>query len=259
MSIVPLRAFTSPEGRSLAVVVLRCPYDTINEERTRKLFSDLFALKVSGYRDEYPYGVLPMETADYVGTHLLICERHEDDLIPLAGFKSITWSRCQTHHLEFPIFHMTQGQDPAYERVIRELLSDAGTRSEEVGYNGSWTIRPDLRSNREFTHLLRDLSYMMLVRYYTEYNIPHIIAAASTRFKVDEVKKFLGFDYLRVNDVALPPIEVTSYFGEKATIMHLRRFTREALALAERFIPLWESKLVIEGTAASQALRKIAA
>ena len=87
------------ELRPYQLVILDCPYDTWDSQETRELFVKVVGLKLKGYLMSYPYGTLPVDTNDFVGTHHLICEKLDGQWVPVMGYKSITLSRCKQHQL----------------------------------------------------------------------------------------------------------------------------------------------------------------
>jgi hypothetical protein len=266
MSVVPFRSkgLTGPKGYPLRVVVLECPYDTLlQSDLSRTVFSDVLALKIKGYLKEYPYGVLPLESADYVANHILLCEEIGQKLVPHMGFKSVTYDRCQLHQLEFPIFHMIEAAETPEERrifreVVHSILENAVSHARKIAYNGSWTISPELRAQGREQVNFRDVSMAIFYQYYRDYGIQQIIAAASTRFKVDKTKTFMGFSHLQKDGKVLSPIFVSTYNREEAYIMHLERFSDELVQMSKTPLHagLWQDRICI---ASEREIKKIAA
>ena len=238
---------TGPHGGKLRIVVINAPYDTLDDPLTQELLGKLVALKIAGYQKEYPYGVLPVDTGDFVGTHLIVCEELDGKLSVLMGYKSISVERCETHHLKFPIFHLLEF-DPLenYRQAVRDVLSEAASKGESVAYNASWTISPEVSRDTDLRKTCVDLTVAMMYFYYTEYKIPNIVAAAIRRFKVDRLKIFIGYNYLKLGETVLPPVMLPTFFNEVASVMHLREFTPEAIELSMRYLTLWEKRITLE-------------
>ena len=236
-----------PRGGKLQIVVINAPYDTLDNPLTQELLGKLVALKIAGYQKEYPYGVLPVDTGDFVGTHLIVCEELEGKFTVLMGYKSISIERCETHHLKFPIFHLLESEPlENYRQAVRDVLSEAVSKNESVAYNASWTISPEVSRDTVLRKICVDLTVAMMYFYYTEYKIRHIVAAAIRRFKVDRLKLFIGYNYLKLGETVLPPVMLPTFFNEVASVMHLTEFTPEAIELSMSYLGLWENRITLE-------------
>ena len=248
----PEKKLVGPKGYPLRAVILECPYDTLlHDPLARELFPQLLKFKINGYQKEYPYGVLPLETADFVANHVTLCEETPEGYIPHMAFKSITLDRCKTHHLEFPIYHMiheakSKNDQEKYERVAEKALHQAEEAHQQIAYNGSWTVSPELRAMKDKINFW-EITMMLITQYYTYYGIQQVIAAASARFKVDLGKVTMGFDYFRMEEEKLDPIVVSSYNDEVAYIMHLKEFSAHMKVLCDRpaYRSIWENAIII--------------
>lgn len=248
MNVKNLRSnapFLSPSGHPLRIVVLDSPYDTIQSQQTQNFFGRLAAFKIRSYQKEYPDGVLPVDTVDFVATHLLLCEQIGDEIQPLMGMKSITHRRCLRHNLQFPALHLVESQElKAHHDAIEEYLRKAALAGETVAYNGSWTIDPGLRVHREFVRLCWDVTVAFFVFHYSENHIQSL-AGATLRFKIHDFKEFMGFSYLGSPAGQLSSFECQPFFGEKVALMVLNGCSPQAVEVAERYRFLWQNRLVI--------------
>jgi len=232
------------------IVILDCPYDSIQDVDTQKIFSKFVASKLNGYMKEYPYGVLPFNVYDLVGTLLLLCEKKQgSELEPIMVFKSTSSERCKKFNLPFELFEYFQKPETeAYKNTVTGILESAQKHGVNVGYNSSWTIKKKIRENPELVKLVRDLSVMMITSYYTHYKINEVLIAGVVKFKVDKLLTYIGFEYFQSNGKVLPPISCPFLFGEQTAIMHLKHFSEEAKALALKYDKLWNSRLTIDIT-----------
>jgi hypothetical protein len=240
----------------LRIVIVDCPYDTIHsDDRVQQLFGRLVGLKIQGYRNQYPYGALPVDASDYFGVHILLCEETLNrQLNPLTGFKSVTLERCKNFQTHFPLEHVMEGKAANLHRAfVQRVLAQAEKNGEPVAYNSSWTIRPDLTRDRDLRNFCRDISMFFLVRYYEDARIPHCFAGAAVRFKVHQLKEAVGFEYLTGQDGPLPAFPCEPFYGEPIHLMYLRKATEEARRWAHLFDPLWESRIILRSNEAQSA------
>jgi hypothetical protein len=246
-------AWVGPKGFPLRAVILECPYNFLasrtGNELTPELvlWTKLLRLKAQGYGKEYAYGVLPMDTADFVGNHIFVCEDRPEGLEPQFGFKSITLQKCQLHHLEFPIFPLIRTALNAQigkgiEMEVKARLEDALKSGAQVGYNGSFTVHPEMRAKKAEIPFW-NMALMLFSQYYLSYGISQVIAGASARFKVDREKVRLGFQYL-----PFQAIEMEAFNGDPVHVMHLTQFSEEMhqLVQAPGYRELWENRRILK-------------
>ena len=242
------RAWTGPRGGTLKVVVVDAAYDTLDHPLTQALLPKVMAMKIAGYGKEFPYGALPVDVGDIIGVHLLVCEEWGGKLEPLMGLKSVSGRRCEIHRIEFPALHLACPHElPRHHAAVRTAMDDILKKRERFAYSCSWTMAPIARQDRELAKLLKHINMAFFVFYYQDYNIPHIFAGATLRFKVDEWKSFLGFEPMEFEGSVLPDFPCTSFFGEPVRLMYLSRFTSEALELAKTFRSLWDQRITLDG------------
>jgi hypothetical protein len=248
-------SFVGPLGKPLRVVILECPYDVMGHKEVQSLFPKILALKIQGYRSAYPYGVMPVDMGDFVGTHVVLCEEREEGLVPLMGFKSVNLDRCETFRLQFPAFGLLDGtQLSEHKKAVLEYINRAKSKGESVGYNGSWTMSPEVRVDRKLAQTIKDMSISFLALYYQTYNIKNVVAAAVVRFKVNELKKFIGFSPIQLGSKSLETFSSPAFFGEELALMTVEKFSDEINALAKTFETLWNQRLILsQETLASQS------
>jgi hypothetical protein len=238
--------------QKLRWVVLESPYDSwANEktgQKTRDLFEKTIGLKLAGYRREYSYGVLPVDTTDFIAIHQLICEEREDGLYPLLGYKTVTWERAKLHNLPFPGLNLVRAsQAPLHERAVQAILDDCQKKAISIAYDSSWTMAAEARANPELKKTLREMFTAFYVLFHDAYRIQQLIGGGTIRFKTDEYFKYWGYEPISWNGEVLPPIHNPQLLGEPVRVMHLREFSEEAREVAARWKLFWKRALIIEG------------
>lgn len=246
---------TSP-FRDLKLVVLDCPYDTWNQELTRQFFLQEVSLKFAGYKGEYPYGVLPVDTSDFVAVHVLVCRDEGGKLTPLMGYRSITDTRCQAHGLPFPAVTLCRmAGAPVHERLVQAIVEASRKRGEEVAYDSTFTMDPATKGDRPLRELLKDILIACQYLHKVENQVVETICGGTIRFKTDQYFKRIGYEPLTApSGEILPPIQVANLLGEDVRVMRLREFPEEALRLGDAWKFFWRSRLQID---APEALREL--
>ncbi len=233
------------------VIVLRCPYDNFYNPMVRDLFPKIAQLKIKGYQKEYPYGVLPFDASDFIATHILLCEDLKTGLKPIMGFKSVTLERCDLHKINFPIFGMLKSNDKTdiHEESVLKLVQTYRERgiAHRLAYNGSFTIDPDFRASEKVKKEIWGIATTLVVKYYEEYFIDHVIAVCATTFKVDRYKRYLG--WINLNDAfgnELPSYKCYALSEAPLKVMHVTEVSEAAKSDALKYIDLWNKRITIE-------------
>ena len=187
---------------NIKVVVIESPYDTYQDSKeVRDLMGRVWKMKLDGYKLHYPYGIMPVSEIDFFANHVILCEEIQGELFPFAGSRSISTTQCKKSRIEFPVIeHLFQSISKEAEPLLqatKNWINNKEKKNEIIGYNSSWTMCPRVLESDHLKTLARDLSMAMYYYYYTSYNIPNIITAAASRFKVDRIQKEMGFEYVK--------------------------------------------------------------
>lgn len=248
MSFNPKRSIkykTGPNGGNLKIVVLDCPYDTIHSSETQSLLSKIFSMKIAGYQKHYQYGVLPVDTCDFVATHLVLCEETNGGLEPLMGMKFTTLERCKLHNLEFPLLHIVDKKYEKHHQSVEKTLNEIESNNESCAYSSSWTMSEIARQNPEFSTFCKNLNISLFWYYKETFRIKNIVDGSTVRFKIHEWKKFLGYEPFQFNNEPLDEVPCDPFFGEKILVMRLKNVSEEAKFFIKQFDYLWETRLTI--------------
>jgi hypothetical protein len=244
-------------------VVIQNPQEIIPNPQVRELFPKVMDLKTAGYRQEYGNFVLPFDSSDFIATHLLLCEKGRGgDLHPLLGMKSVTLKNCDAYRIAFPMLGMLEtpeSKNEAAKAVISDILDGHRARgtTDKVAYNGSFTIRPELRKDEVLKRYLWELTFSMLTNYYISYEIDHVLAVCATRFKVHERKAALGWNYIKAGDRVLEEYKCRALFESPLVPMEIVGVKEKSAFPAARFRDLWDARLTLD--AATVAAKKQAA
>lgn len=245
--------------RKLKFVVLESPYDTWSHPLTEKIFSRLMGLKLKGYGCEYPYGVLPVDTTDFIADHLIICEEEDGELQPIVSIKSVSLAQCRQHGLVFPaLVLMRQAGATVHAETIEQIIQTADNHDLDLRYVGSWTIDPDHRGDKEWGDVLRELFTTIYVSFHHDRK-SQTIAGGTLRFKVDKYIQWLGHQPLSRDGKALPTVRVQHLAGEENLFTHLQSFTFESRSVAKKWQALWNDRIVIPRDPVQIQARKKAA
>ena len=241
----------------LRPVILENPYDSWSDPVLREILPKIIELKLEGYKHEYPYGVLPVDTTDFIGVHHVICEDRGGILVPLLAYKSISLERCQTHRLPFPLLSLTQlPKVTCHGKAVAALIHCCESTGKPLSYYGSWTIHPEVRKDEVTSAFLREMmAGLHPLSYLESGGNEEILTLAVLRFKVDRMFKFWGYQRAKWQGEELPNFQLPSFFGEAVTMYHFSgNFPETALMAAKKFKHYWDQRLVI-GSSREKSLK----
>lgn len=238
--------FLVPEN--VKFVTVEDTYGSLEQEPVQILLGKAFSMKLRGYRAAYPYGVLPLDSHDFIATHHLVCEDKGGVLEPLLGYKSVTLKKCDTHLLPFPGVSVLKASNlPEHEKSLQHLLVRWREEDLNVSYGSSWAVNPDIPPKSELRKLLKDLMTTMLVSYELDAGIDRRVCCGAIRMKTDQY--FLNVGYLPLADQdgnPLPAFKQASLFGEPAAMFHGQAFSDAAMKIAEKYQSLWKSRVIFQ-------------
>lgn len=226
------------------IVSLLAPYDHIGSPQLGPCLVQAFQLKLAGYRDVYDYGVLPLDTYDFISTHHLLGFSTDGVFKPAMAFRTLELDKCEQHGLPFPGVAVLQnsGAD-LHVKVLREHL--LGWKGQRVSYASSWAMAPELREDREMRDLLRDMMVTMLINHELDRKSDHRLLCGVPKVRTDRLFEKLGYSRVRAGVEHLPPFRQGSLMGEEAVLLECQKFSDEALRIAEAHRELWDNRRVI--------------
>lgn len=243
---------------SLRFVVLDCVYDIWDHPIVSELFSEIVSLKRHGYQKAYGPDTLANGEIDFIGTHNLICDEIHGKLVPLMGYLSITRERAKRFKVPFPALSLVQANGGAdHVTVVRSIIDACEKEGTSLSYESLWTIDPALVRDKVLYKKLHALFKAQQVLYLTQYKIEQSILGGAIRFGVDNLFRLWGYEPLRLNGSALPPIRVARAGGAPTLMLHVKQISADALAFAEQYREMWENRIVIDADTC-QLIKRVA-
>jgi len=212
----PDPAVEGAEPERLRFVTLDCPLERWQDPDVRAAFAEMVRLKMLGFGAQHAAGIMPVDTSDFIASHVLTCVEASDGLHIISAFRSISTERCRAFNLTFSAESLAIAADAReHAAAVREFVG----QDSRVGYLGSWTIHPSARDNAALRTALRDDFALGAILAHEEAGIPKMVVGATLRFKVDRLLSPVGFRPLSLRGTALPPIAVRHLQGEPVLMM----------------------------------------
>lgn len=244
---------------TLRIVVLDNAWMKWSNPEVREFFCKIVGLKQAGYGKEYPESVLPVDASDFVGTHFAVCIDGRNGLEPVMAYRSITKARADAYTQTLGGLHFVQSLGAIeHEQAIKNILEDCERRGVNISYDSSWTIRPDIREDRELTLHLREIMQAMHTLYHAGSEVPEVIAVGATRFKMERLYEYWGYNALSLNGKELSRLTAPSHAGSEAIVFHLAKIADRAVEDAHRFRSMWDERILLGENAPKMRLPEAA-
>jgi hypothetical protein len=228
------------------IVVLDCPYNTWANKETQELFTAIVGLKLKGYLPVYEHGVMPVDSYDFIATHLLVCVEEDSRLRPVTGFKSVTTSACERFNLPFPTNAVLgAGRTGAHGRAVGNIMERCRTTGKELCFDSSWTVDPEFRKQRELNLLLQELFISNVIQWHRPERAHEVLGTGILRVRTNRFFERVGFHPVELDGAPLPPFEQASLRGSPAVLIHLQQSSDFAQGMAAKHQPLWENRITI--------------
>jgi len=236
----------SASAERLRFVSLDCPLERWSDPDVRAAFNEMVHLKMLGFGGQYAAHVMPVDTTDFIGAHVLTCVEGSDGLHLIAAFRTISCDRCCDFNLTFSAESLAlQASAREHAQAVRAFVGQDG----RVGYLGSWTVHPSARGNTALRAALRDDFALGSILVHEEHGIRRMVVGATLRFKVDRLLAAVGFRPLALDGAPLPPIAVRHLHGEQVLLMCVDEVTQDARDRAEALRDRWRARVALGGRA----------
>ncbi|XHR28616.1 MAG: hypothetical protein ACFUZC_22195 [Chthoniobacteraceae bacterium] len=228
------------------VVVLDCPFDTWSNPQTQSLFSEVLNLKIMGYKSVYQDGALPVDTYDLIATHILVCQEEEGKLKPLTGFKSVTADRCQRFNLPFPTSHLLDASGTAtHAKAVNSIMKECNASGNELAYDGSWTVAPNVRKLRSVHYMLQELFIANVVHWHSSSTPHNLLGLGGVRVRTDKFFERIGFKPVTMENNPLPAFGYGSNSGQEVVLIYLEKFSEFAREIARKYESFWNNRITV--------------
>ncbi len=228
------------------VYTLNEAFSNWNDNKVQEVFTKIIALKKDGYENKYPDGVLPVDTTEFVGTHVILAKVEVDRITPIMGFRSITLDTCEKHFLTFPLLQIAKSADAKlHQEMTNKIIGECKKNNVLVHYNGGWTIHPEFRRDQDKNFELKEMMIALDFLYHDHGHHPYeVLGAGVLKYKTDLYFKKYGYDFMLDNDNN-ELLTIPSFYlgGEFIRFLHVKRYNELARKMGDKFKYLWDQRI----------------
>lgn len=245
----------------LKVVVVDFPAMVWDNPQTREFFAKLSALKSDSYHADFEGPVLPVDTMDFLGTHIAICsEDGQGNLEPLLTFRSITLERCEEFRLTFPAVTLARtSKATEHEASLQALLERAKKSHQQIRFCSPVALSPAVRGDQILVQRLKQIHAALQLHFLRDSGTHISLLTGMIKSKGDQMFESWGYRPLAGEDgKPLPNIFQWSLYGAEVSLMQLEQFSSKVRTWAAEYVGLWQNRLTFAPTAEEIAKRKAA-
>jgi hypothetical protein len=246
--------------KQFKLLILESPFENWGNPLVESIFSKMVTLKKKGYGGCYANGVLPIDTTDFLSTHVLLCEIERDgNFTPVMGYKTITLQKCRQYNLNFPGLSLVQNAKmPVHSEVVQSIIERCEKEQRSLAYLGSWTMNPAYRHRQLLKKELKEAFMAFYRMVYREQNVAEVLIGGTLRFKTEKLFSDLGHRPLSLDGQPLSPIHVAHLVKEPVLVMHSADFNETSLEAEKKWHGVWEDRMIIENENLQIAINRVA-
>lgn len=235
----------------LCIVILESPYHTLTLKESREAFANLMDMKIQGYLAVHDNGALPLDTTDFLATHVFVSNKQKPlDEIYMC-YKSTTFRICESFNIPFPFTSILKNHaKPECHEEMERIISECRLKGQDLAYDTGWTIAPIVREHKELQQILKELISLFAIYQHREYSISHWVTLGICKVKTDQHFLRMGLKEISGQPIISHPYlhntdarAVISMDGNYADFVHFE---------ARKYLDLWNNRLIISHDQAKQ-------
>lgn len=236
-------------SRKLKAVVIDCPIKHWNHPIVRQMFHKTVNLKLTGFHSKMPDNYLPVDTFDYIGTHILACrERENGELHPIMGFKGISLERCLHYGQNFSgRSSISSVRSDIHKMALDQYIDSSVGAGHALAYTSSFAVDPNL-DRREKLEAMK-LLFPLIAFYRRDFRLSRLLANGSIKSKTNITFRKLGFRPLLHAGEVLSPVYIPALQNEQFEVMTMEHLSAECEASANANQALWDARIEISDKA----------
>jgi hypothetical protein len=247
--------------KNLQLIVLKDAFHIWPEPLVQDYFAKAINLKHLGYKGKYPVGAVPVDTTEFTGNHLLVCQKTTEGLKPFMGFRSISLQKCETHFSKFPLLQIAQSSgSPLHAEAVAFHIERCKKEQLNLIYNGGWTILPSFRRDPQLNTQCKE---MMMAFDYLFHHAPHtpyeVFGAGVVQYKTEKFFQSYGYDYMTYQGNELSEIPSHYLGGVLIKFLRVQEYKPLAIHLAKQYEHLWFQRIELSEESLQEVPQKQAA
>ena len=230
--------------KDLCIVVLENPYKNLSILEARTVFSNILDVKLRGYVAIYDEGVMPIDTTDFIATHLMIADKNNPFEKIYLTYKSISYKTCEKYNVPFPFMAILKNNaHPSCYNEMERILNECKHKDQDLSYEAGWTIDPLVRENKKLQNELKEVMTMFAINHHAEYNIPHWVTLGICKVKTDQFFIQMGLKEISAHSVLSHPY--LHQTDARAIISQNGQYNDHVYEIAKKYQNLWENRITI--------------
>lgn len=226
----------------LEIIVVSGFFDQIEDPRIGQIFLNLLKLKRSGYLSKHSNRFLPVGTHDFIGHHIILCEKKTS--IPILCSKIVSYNTCSYYNTSFPLNDLGNFLSEDQRRELKLIIDTRIMQGKDVSYSGGLTIHPAFKGFGA-TPLFKDIYTGIHYLAHKTYEYSTMMGFGAPKVGTDIFFRSWGVRPLEVNGVPMQAqstpfangIDSILFWSDIESLSDYKR------SMGEKFKELWEARL----------------
>lgn len=221
------------------LVVIDRPIENWNNPVVKELFPKIIDLKKRCFHSFFEKSYVIADTFDFLGTHVVICQKTQQGLEPLLTFKVVTDEAASFYHQSSPILDCSS--DSTFHQSILEkwLTSKMGASS----YVSSFAVDPTLGPKTKYELIKMSFEASSLIN--SSWGIRQSVCVASTQTKANSLYRKAGYKALLDDSGNELSCFFVPSFNVEAELMVIDNETQEEIAKVNKDKSYWTNRIEI--------------
>jgi hypothetical protein len=237
--------------KDLCIVVLESPYLNLSLKEARDTFSNMIDIKIKGYLAIHGEGAMPVDTTDFIATHLIVADKNNPFENIHMSYKSISYKTCEKYNVPFPFMTLLQNNaHPECVKEMQQILMDCKNKNEDLSYDTGWTINPAVRENKMLQTALKEITTAFAINHHADYDIAHWVTLGICKVKTDQHFLHMGLKEISKHSVFQHPY--LHQTDSRAVISQDGKYSDYVYETAKKYQSLWDERITINMEAFSK-------
>lgn len=226
----------------LKIIVVSSFFDQIDDPFVGDIFIKLLKLKKSGYQSKHSERFLPVGTHDFIGHHIILCDKKTST--PILCSKIVSYKTCVYYNTPFPLSELGCFLTNDQTQELRSIIETRIQQGKDITYSGGLTINPAFKGFGA-TPLFKDIYTGLHYLAHTTYGYSTVMGFGAPKVGTDVFFKTWGVRPLEVAGVPMEPTPTPFANGIDSVLVwgDIDLLSDYKKSMAIKFKELWDERL----------------
>ncbi len=229
---------------------LSCPYESWEKESVQRMFSEVVAIKKTGYSHNYQ-NILPIDSLDFISDHYIVWIEIDGQRHFISVMRGVSLRKLNHYNQQSPcnqLLNTISNVTTISEHLesLHIMLDRFKNIEEKVTFFNGWTIKPEYRGKDEVSQLLKLASVACISFVQEELGSNRIgLGSGMPHLKTDKILEEMGYSSWELNNKPLPPLPSPAFNMKETIFMQGNSTPPEFLKKINFLKKVWDNREII--------------